>query len=267
MTDATVLSRPPDQYLEVAGCRTFLQRRGEGPPLLYLHGAGGGGVWHPFLESLSERFDVLAPEHPGFGRTDMPPWFDNIHDLAFFYLDLLRQLDLRDVQLVGCSLGGWIAAELAVRSTERLAALTLIGAAGIRVPGNPRPDSFLWTPEQAVRALYHDPAIAERALATPPSDEEIDRQLKNRFATAKVAWAPRFFDPHLEKWLHRIDVPTWIVWGDDDRLSPLEYGDRWRGLIPGAELTVIERAGHLPQVEQPDAFCREFHAFVERTTP
>jgi pimeloyl-ACP methyl ester carboxylesterase len=106
-------------FVTVAGCRTLVQRGGEGPPLLWLHDAGGGGRWTPFLTRLAERYDVIAPELPGFGRSDTPDWFDNIHDVSFFVLDLLKAFDLRGVHLVGASLGGWVAAEAAVRSTDR----------------------------------------------------------------------------------------------------------------------------------------------------
>src|SRR5437868_4687556 len=105
----------------VNNCRVSLLRDGSGPPLLFLHGAGGGRGWSPFLASLSERFDVIAPDHPGYGQSETPDWLDNIHDMAFFYLDLIEALGLADIHLVGASLGGWIAAEMAVRSTARVA--------------------------------------------------------------------------------------------------------------------------------------------------
>ena len=118
----------------VGGCRIGLMRAGSGEPVLYLHGASGAS-WLPFLQKLTKSFDVIAPEHPGFGESDSPAWLDNIHDLAYFYLDALEALQLSGVHLVGNSLGGWIAAEIAVRSTQRLASLTLAGSAGLYVPG------------------------------------------------------------------------------------------------------------------------------------
>ena len=118
--------------LAVRGCRIRLMRGGAGSPLVVLHGATGAS-WLPFMQKLAENFDVIAPEHPGFGESDTPDWLDTIHDLAYFYLDLLDELKLKDVNLVGLSFGGWIAAELAVRNTQRLASLTLAGAAGLYV--------------------------------------------------------------------------------------------------------------------------------------
>ena len=124
-----------DQPIMIGDCRIRLMRGGAGRPLLFLHGAGGAGIWLPCMARLAQKFDVIAPEHPGFGASDTPDWLDTIADLANFYLDFLDQLDLRGVHLVGSSLGGWIAAELAVRNTSRLASLTLVGAAGIHVNG------------------------------------------------------------------------------------------------------------------------------------
>jgi pimeloyl-ACP methyl ester carboxylesterase len=255
---------PREEYITIAGCRTYLQRGGKGAPVLYLHGASGGGKWLPFMERLAADHEVIAPEHPGFGRSDTPDWFDNIHDVAYFYLDLMQALGLKDVHLVGSSLGGWMACEVAVRSTAWLASLTLIGSAGLHLKGVARPDTFLWTREEAARGLFHDQALAERMLDAPLADDELERQMKNRFATARLAWAPRFYDPHLHKWLHRIDVPTAVFWGAQDQLVPPVYAERFRELIPGATVRYFEACGHLPQVEQPAAFAEALAKFVGR---
>jgi pimeloyl-ACP methyl ester carboxylesterase len=112
-----------EQFETVAGCKVRLLRGGKGAPLLYLHGAGGGGIWLPFMEKLAERFEVFAPEHPGFGASETPDWLDNVGDLAFYYLDFIDKLGLKNVTLVGSSIGGWTAAEIAVRSCASLKAM------------------------------------------------------------------------------------------------------------------------------------------------
>src|SRR6266705_1130518 len=142
--------------ITVNGCNIALMRGGNGPPLLVLHGASGAGAWLPFMAALADTYDVIVPEHPGFGTSDTPEWLDNIHDLAYFYLDVLDQLDLRAVHLVGVSLGGWLAAELAIRSTQPLASLTLVDAVGIHVPGVDQIDTFLRTDEQRIRDFFYD---------------------------------------------------------------------------------------------------------------
>src|SRR5205807_6638516 len=146
-----------------------LFRRGSGQPLVFLHGAGGHTGWMAFLEELSGRFEVFAPEHPGFGQSDDPTWLDEIPDLAYFHLDLLQALGLDRVHLMGTSLGGWVAAEMAVRSTARLASLTLVGAVGITTGGitsngEPIPDIFRMPVEENLRRFYADPERAARRL-------------------------------------------------------------------------------------------------------
>src|SRR5207249_4908495 len=132
----------------------------------------------PFMEKLAERFDVLVPEHPGFGASDEPGWLENMHDLAYFYLDVLESLELRGVHLVGSSLGGWLALEMAVRDASRLKSLVLVGPAGISVPGVSPGDVFLWSPEELARNLFFDPALAEKMLAQPVTPELLDVSLK-----------------------------------------------------------------------------------------
>ncbi|MGH6672491.1 MAG: alpha/beta fold hydrolase [Xanthobacteraceae bacterium] len=243
------------------GCRVRLMRGGAGDPLVYLHGASGAN-WLPFLQTLSKHFDVIAPEHPGFGESDTPDWLDNIHDLAYFYLDLFDELKLKGAHLVGNSLGGWIAAEIAVRSTRRLASLTLAGSAGLFVPGVEQFDSFLHNDEERLRAFFHDPNKAKAMIERVLSPDMEDVALKNRATVAKLSWQPRSHDPHLHKWLHRIDVPTLLVWGDTDRLFPKEHALAYQAAIPDAKLVIIPKCGHVPQIEQPDAFVAALEGFV-----
>ncbi|MDE0148473.1 MAG: alpha/beta hydrolase [Rhodospirillaceae bacterium] len=227
----------------VRDCTVSLLRGGSGPPLLFLHGAGGGGIELPFMTRLAERYDLIAPEHPGFGGSDEPDWFDNIHDVAYFYLDFLEHLDLAGVHLAGMSLGGWIAMEVAVRSTARLASLTLVCPAGVHVPGLATGDPFAWSPEETFRQGFHDRAFAEAAIARLPEAVEADDiWLKNRSSFARLAWEPRLHDPHLPKWLHRIDVPTHIVWGAHDNILSADHAEAIAGMIPGAGVTVVPEA-------------------------
>jgi pimeloyl-ACP methyl ester carboxylesterase len=150
---------------------------------------------------------------------------------------------------VGSSLGGWIAAELAVRNSFRLASLTLIGAAGIHVDGVAQVDPFLSSDEQRIRDLFHDQDLAEAVIASLERPELEDAALKNRTTTAKLAWQPRNHDPHLRKWLHRVKLPTLLVWGENDRLFPPPYAFAFQKLIPGSKAVVFPGCGHLPHVE------------------
>ena len=258
------MTEPTVTNLSVRGCNIAVRRAGSGRPLLLLHGASDAGEWLPFMAELAARHDVIAPEHPGFGASDTPDWLDTIPDLANFYLDLIDQLDLVDVDLVGHDLGGWIAAELAVRNPRRLASLTLVAAAGIHLSGVPQTDPFLRTDEQRIRDLFHDPAHADQMIARVLRPEREDTNLKNQTSTARLTWQPRGYDPHLAKWLHRIALPTLVVWGGNDKVLPPAYAAAWQKRIPGAQLVTIADCGHMPHVEQPAAFAAALETFYDR---
>jgi pimeloyl-ACP methyl ester carboxylesterase len=255
---------PSTSTVAVDSCGTEIRvtRGGSGAPLLFLPDAHIGAAWLPFHDWLAERHEVILPEHPGYGGGDAPPWLDRIDDLAYFYLDLLGQLDLRRVHLIGAALGGWIAAELATRNTSRLASLTLIDPWGLRLAGVTGIDPFVTNDEQALRDLFADPKNADAAIARVLAPEAEDALLKGKMVTAKLAWQPRLHDPNLAKWLHRIEVPTLIAWGQEDRLLPLAFGAAWQHTIPGALLVVLQGAGHLPHVETPGNLAGAITDFI-----
>jgi len=247
---------PGEEILSIRGTRVRVVRGGGGPPLLFLHGASGHVGWLPFLDRLAQRFDVIAPEHPGFGRSDDPVWLERPGDLAYFYLDMMDALGLAGVHLMGTSLGGWVAAELAVRNTARLASLTLVCAVGIAADGQPIDDIFRMTPEENARRFYFDPQRARaRVEALGRADPLV--AARNRATVVRLGY-PRFLNPALANWLHRIDVPTLLIWGENDGLVPPAFGEAYRKLIPGSRLVVIPAAGHAPFEEQPEAFVDAF---------
>jgi pimeloyl-ACP methyl ester carboxylesterase len=240
-----------------------MRRGGTGEPVLFLHGAAGVPEPLPFFERLAGRHELLIPEHPGYGLSDHPPWIRNVADMAMYYLDVLDGLGLPKVHLVGHSLGGWIAAELAVRNCARLASLTLLAPAGVRVKGVLSGDTFIWSPEELARNLFHDQSFAERMLAQPPSPEQMDQQLTNRYMTAKLGWEPRWFSPSLERWLHRITVPTLVVWGREDQVMPSAYAAVWGRRVPDVRVAIIPEAGHLAYVEKADVVADKILAFLD----
>jgi pimeloyl-ACP methyl ester carboxylesterase len=238
-------------------------RDGKGEPLLYLHGADGLPVWPPFFEKLAERYDVLVPEHPGFGVSDNPAWIRNVADLAMYYLDFLDGLGAAKVHLIGHSLGGWVAAELAVRNATQLASLTLLAPAGIRVKGIPSGDDFIWAADETARNLFHDQKFAEAMLARAPTEHDADLVLTDRFMAAKFGWEPRWFNPALERWLHRIRVRTLVLWGENDKILPSAYAKVWRERVPDVRVEIIPKCGHLPQVEQADIAAKHILGFLD----
>ena len=252
-----------DHTIEVDGCRTFYRRAGKGRPLVFLHGASGAPVVLPFMEKLATQYDVLVPDHPGYGKSDEPEWLENIHDVAYFYLDFLEALKLEKAVIVGSSMGGWMAMEMAVRDTSRIGAVVLVSPAGVFAPGAEPADIFLLPQEEMVRKLFHDQKFAQARLAIPETPESIDLGLKNRHTTARLAWEPRLQDPFLAKWLHRIDVPVSIVWGAQDEILPVATAHELKRLIPKAELNIFDNCGHLPQVEQMEKFCDVVSSFAK----
>jgi pimeloyl-ACP methyl ester carboxylesterase len=253
-----------ESIIKTRGGDMLLRRAGSGPTVLFLHGAGGVPGWLPFFDKLSDRFDLLVPDHPSFGKSPTPEWLDEIGDLAYFYLDLIDELKLRDVHVVGHSLGGWLALEIAVRSQQRMKSLSLIASVGVRIKGNPVANLFIMTPEQLMNSLYADPKLAAAELARVPTPEEIDRMVTNRTAAARLAWHPRFFNPKLAKWLHRVTVPTQILWGAEDRIVSAAYADEFKRLIPHATKTIFPNAGHIPFAEKLDDVTASVANFVLR---
>ena len=230
--------------ISVAGFKLRYQQAGDGPTALFLHGAAGT-EWSPLLEKLSAQYRVIAPEHPGFGRTQIPDWMMGVGDVAFFYLDVLQALKLRDVHLVGHCVGGWIAAEMAIRSTERLATLTLMAPAGIAHPDIPFGDVFLWPADEFTRRQFHDDRLAQEWAQT-----DIDVILQNRAALARLAWHPRLENPQLPYWLHRIDVPTLLIWGKNDEVTPFACHEPFAREIKQAELLTLPQSGHALPIER-----------------
>jgi pimeloyl-ACP methyl ester carboxylesterase len=226
---------------------------GAGPPLLFLHAAGGGGRWLAFQDALAQRFAVLSPAHPGHGGSPPAEWIEHISDLAFHYLDLLDELGIDRVHLVGASLGGWIAAEIATMASHRLASLVLIDPVGIKVDGWIYPFLFAMALPELVTTLFHDP-LAAAVLA--PADFGVDTILtlaRERTALARVAWNPYLYNPLLGRRLARIAAPTLLCWGKHDRVAPLACARAWEARIPGARLRVFPGSGHVPHLEEAEA--------------
>ena len=251
-----------EQAVEVAGITARVQVAGDGPPLVHLHGANGR-AWLPGVELLSQRFRVYLPEHPGFGDTERPDWLETAQDMAIFYLDLFEAIGLDAVNLVGQSLGGWIAAELASLCAHPLRRLVLVDAAGLRLPGEQRQvDMFALSPADLVRSIYHDPELAERVLAIEPAPEQMRAQVRGRNMTARLGWNPYLSNPALRARLRRVPVPTLVVWGAQDRLIPVAHAYAFAQAIPDARVALIEACGHIPAMEQPGEFARVVSEFL-----
>lgn len=254
------------ETLVVGGGEVELFRTGAGPALLYLHDGDGVEAAAPFLARLGRRFSVIAPSHPGFGASALPAHFSGIDDLAFFYLDLIDQLDLNDLVVVGASFGAWIAAEIAVCSVARLARIVLVGPVGAKLNDEPVPelaDIFSLAEEDLRGRLFHTPAVAPDYSAMPL--ETVNRMARNREALTLFAWAPTLCNPKLRSRLHRIRRPALVLRGSHDGVVPLHYARAFTAALPQASAVEVERAGHYAHVERPEACVDLINVFADAT--
>ena len=245
----------------VAGRAVQVAVGGDGPPLLYLHSASGESFqWLDLLDGLAEHHQLYAPLHPGFFGSEGIEQIGDIEDLVYHYLAFIDGHGLERVDVMGCSLGGWIALELAARYPERVGHLVLAAPAGIRLAEVPMADMFrlqLGQEDKARALLFHDPSHP-LAQVVIPTFKGLDEDTMAAFvtamaATAKVAWNPYLHDPRLDGLLGRIEANTLIVWGDDDHLIPPVYGERLAERIPHAQLELVPDCGHMIWFEKPAA--------------
>ena len=248
-----------EEFVEVGGAKIHLLRGGTGPPLLYLHSIEGNMGWLPWMERVDESATVYAPTHPGFGASERPELLESVSDMARFYLWFIQEMGLDQVSLVGHFLGGWIAAEMATMSPGVLDKLILVDAAGVRPEVGEVADIFLLGEDETTRLAFHDPAsvpsyteLFEREL----SPEERETRVRNREMTTRLCWKPYMYDRSLIWLLQRVNAPTLVVWGSEDKIIPADAGRRVHEAIPGSRLEVIPDCGHLPHVEKPDEFAR-----------
>lgn len=233
------------------GLTVRIDERGTGRPLLVLHGGGGPQSVSGFAAAVSEHAHVLSPIHPGFAGEPRPEWFNSIDDLALTYLELLERLDLHEVMVVGFSIGGWIASELAVRDTTRLGSIVLVDAVGIQVEGHQIADVFPLTPDELSALSYHNPAAFRIDPATLRPDQ-IAAMAANFQALGVYGREPGMHDPKLRRRLGRVTIPALVVWGESDGVVDPDYGRAYAQSLPNARFKLIPEAGHVPQIEQPE---------------
>jgi pimeloyl-ACP methyl ester carboxylesterase len=246
-------ARVETTFLDVEGKKTQLTRGGEGPPLVYLHSASGETDWTEFHDLLAERFTVYVPAHPGFALSDGLDKVLDITDLAWHYADLFDQLELARVPVVGFSLGAWVGVELAILRPGLVGRLVLTAAAGLHVPGAPMAELFIDDWNRLRELVFLDPAsaAAEAAMPAAPDEGQLLMWLRAREATARVGWNPYLHNPRLADHLRRVECPTLVLWGRQDRLIPLAHGEEYARRIPKARLEVFESCGHMVPFEKP----------------
>lgn len=264
--------------LDVRGKSIEMLEDGIGPPVLYLHGVYDVHTLRakpfPFHEQLAKHCRLLMPAHPGCGESTGVSDITNIEDLAFHYLDMLDALKIEAATIVGFCMGGWVAAEMAVRNPERVGRLVLIGAGGLQVKGALNADLFMYSQNRdggvmlELRELLFGDAEGKLANEIVPNGrvsvaDEV-RRYKGLTIAGRVGWEPPYFlDMKLQSRLHRITAPTLLLWGDKDRLIPLSNGKAYASGIPKTSLQAIKGAGHSVHIEKPDECLKHIKPFLE----
>jgi pimeloyl-ACP methyl ester carboxylesterase len=251
-----------DERISTTVGKIQVWRGGDGQPVVYLHSATGEGVGLPLLEDLAGSYTLFAPQFPGFGESEGIDDIDDIEDAAFHLLDVWDQLGLSSPAVVGTSLGGWMAAELATRNPEKVGSLVLVNPAGLYVEDAPIGEIFGRNPDELAEDLFADQTHPLAALmhqmaelfsikAEAPPFELVRPTLQSLAATAKVGWNPYLHNPKLRRRLHRVAAPTLVVHGAQDRLIPRAHSQAYAEGIQGAQLVDVEGAGHLLPLEKP----------------
>jgi pimeloyl-ACP methyl ester carboxylesterase len=253
------------ETVDIAGRPTVIMSGGEGTPFVYLHSAlGETMMWFPFYQAWAKKFRVLVPTHPGFGQSGGFDQIDTIEDMAFHYVELFDALGLEEVILGGVSLGGWIAAEFAVRWPERVKRLWISGSPGLWVDEQPLPDLFreMAEPARLRKLLFHDPDgyMAKLVISDEVDDERRLAGYQAMTVLARLVW-DRPYDPKLQGRLHRVRCPTLLLWGANDRLVPPAYGEAYRKHLPQAEMKLIPECGHLAMFEKEAEFVEAVTSF------
>lgn len=248
-----------ESIVRAGGIDTEVRRGGSGAPLLVLHGELGIPGWVDFHERLAQSFDVIVPTLPGYGRSERPEWIMSARDVAAWVTWFARDYGIKTpVNVIGCSMGGWIAAEIATAAPQFFAKLVLVGAMGVKPREGEIFDYFLESGKAAFHHAFHAPADSaeyQRHYGREWTPEETDRVEQHREMTCRIAWKPYMHSLTLPGLLPGVRTPTLVVWGKEDRIAPLDCGRRYQELIPGARLATIDHCGHMPEMEHPEAFA------------
>jgi pimeloyl-ACP methyl ester carboxylesterase len=259
------MSNPP-RLIDAAGITVELRRGGSGTPLLVIHGELGVPGWLESFAQLAEHHDVIVPALPGYGRSTRPDWVMGVHDLAAWVTWFARDIDLRiPVNVIGCSLGGWVAAEIATVAPQFFNKMVLVGAMGIKPGQGEIFDYFLESGLTGLRRAFHRPEQSsefKRYWGKESTPEETDLVEQHREMTCRIAWKPYMHSLTLRHLLPGVSTPTLLVWGGEDAITPIDSGEIYQRAIPRSRLVVIENCGHMPEMEKPTEFARLVENFL-----
>jgi len=244
------MSKFAREELIINGVKTVVYTAGKGEPLVVFHGAGTVDGFD-FAEPWADRFRVIVPYHPGFGESDDDPSITDIHDYVMHYLDLFDALKVDSINLVGLSMGGYLAAKFASEHVHRVKKLVLIAPYGLRVPEHPTADIIAIPAEEIVPMLVSNFETFKKKLPEKPDADFIGARYREGTSFARLFWEHPY-DPKFPRYLHRVKMPTLIVWGQEDKLIPVQQAQEWRKLIPNSEVMIVKGAGHIVQHDKPE---------------
>ena len=254
------------ETVKAAGVELKLIKSGTGEPILILHDEMGYPGWLKFHEALAKSHTLFIPHHPGFGESGHLDWVMTMRDLAGWYLEALDDLGLEQVNVLGSSLGGWLAAEMAIMCPQQFKKLVLVGAAGVKPPVGEIFDIFQVVAGNYLESSLYDPANTPEFEVICPNDpgpEVLDAWESAREGACVVSWRPYMHYPNLPHLLPRLKrLPTLIIWGREDSIVPLSAGELYHSSIPGSKLVVIDKCGHRPEVEHPDRVVEVVSEFL-----
>jgi pimeloyl-ACP methyl ester carboxylesterase len=252
-------------FVTIQGMKIEVERKGSGSPLLLLLSEEAAfELTSPFVEDLAKRHELIIPQAPGFGRSERPDWLSNPDDIAYIYLDLMERLGLKNIPVVGLSLGGWIALEMAIKDQSAFSKIALVNPFGVKIGGPyDRDIQDIWTlhPTKVAELKWYDTDFNKRDYTNTP-EEEVAIVARNIESFARFCWEPYMHDPKLKIRLHRVKAPTLFVWGENDGVTTTTYGKAYSEQVPGAKFVTVAKAGHYPQIEQPQAVLQQINAFL-----
>ena len=254
-----------ESTINVGGTGVTLLRSGSGPPLLVLHEELGHPGWLAWHAGMAQDHSLLLPVHPGFGQLPRADWIANVRDLAGFYSRMLREMALGPVDVIGFSLGGWIAAEMAAADAGQFRRMVLVAPTGVRPPEGEILDLFILTARAYLDASVHDAAATPEfaSLYGEETPEQFEAWEDARAESARLAWKPYMHNPSLPNLLEGVlGLPTLIVSGREDRIVPVSAGHAYNRAIAGSELLVLDKCGHRPEIEHTSEFVNRLRGFL-----
>lgn len=252
-----------EEFIDLGGLKLRVGRGGSGRPVLVLHHDIGTLDKLPFYEALSARFDVIVPNHPGFGQqAERPQWLRHPRDIASLYQWLLQELKVERPSLVGLGFGGWIAAEMATQAPRDYHRIVLVGAMGVKPPEGDIFDQAIVSYIDYARAGFHDERAFAGAYGDVTTEQLVDWDLC-REMSFRIAWKPYMYTPSLPNLLGGVKAPALVAWGEHDRIVPRSAGELYAKSLGNARFEIVAGSGHCVDMEKPDELARLVTSFVE----